>query len=83
MAREETFVHPYIPNSVPEVKTKMLETKGEGLCAIAYPVSNYDEVVSRLQEQGSKMVISAIAEGKRWCYFDTRPGGILLELQEI
>jgi len=28
MAKEETFVHPYIPNSVPEVKTKMLETIG-------------------------------------------------------
>lgn len=59
-----------------------LETKGEGVHHIAFSVSNWDEMVSKLQEQGGRMVVGAIFEGKRWCYFDTKPGGIIVEFMD-
>jgi len=27
-------------------------------------------------------VVGGVYEGKRWCYFDTKPGGILVEFGE-
>jgi len=59
-----------------------LETKGEGVHHIAFSVSNWDEMVSKLQGQGGRMVVGAIFEGKRWCYFDTKPGGIIVEFMD-
>jgi len=35
-----------------------------------------------LQQQGGKMVVGGVYEGKRWCYFDIKPGGILVEFGE-
>ncbi len=61
---------------------EFLKTSGEGVHHIAFKLSNYDEMVSKLQEQGSKMVAGGVYEGKRWCYFDTKPGGILVEFGE-
>ncbi|MBA7609008.1 hypothetical protein ES703_16194 [subsurface metagenome] len=62
---------------------QFLKTKGEGLHHIAFKVSNWDEMVSKLQEQGSKMVLSAINPwGKRFCYFETKPGDIIIEFDE-
>jgi len=59
-----------------------LKAKGEGVQHIAFGVSNYDEVVSKLQEQGNKMVVGGSYEGVRWCFFDTKPGGILVEFRD-
>ncbi len=61
---------------------EFLKTSGEGVHHIAFKLSNYDEMVSKLQEQGGKMVAGGVYEGKRWCYFDTKPGGILVEFGE-
>ena len=59
-----------------------LETKGEGLQHIAFGVSNYEEVISRLQREGNEIVVGGIYNGVRWCFFDTKPGGILIEFRE-
>jgi methylmalonyl-CoA/ethylmalonyl-CoA epimerase len=61
---------------------KFIEEKGEGIHHIALGVSNYDEMVSKLQEQGHPMVVAASFQGCRWCYFETSPGGLVLELRE-
>ena len=62
--------------------SQFLESKGEGVQHIAFGVSNYDEVVPKLQEQGHPMVAGASYKGLRWCYFDTEPGGILVEFRD-
>ena len=64
-----------------------LETEGEGIHHIAFSVSNWDEMVSKLQDEGSKMLVCARVvggtyDGKRWCYFDTKPGGIIVEFMD-
>jgi len=64
------------------VWSQFLETKGEGLHHIALKLSNYDEVVSRLKQQGAKMMAGGTYEGKRWCFFDIKPGGIVIEFGE-
>jgi methylmalonyl-CoA/ethylmalonyl-CoA epimerase len=61
---------------------EFLESKGEGLHHIAFTVSNYDEMVTRLEERGAKMIAGGIYQGKRWCYFATEPGGIVVEFGE-
>ena len=61
---------------------EFLETKGEGLHHIAFSIPNWDEMVARMQKQGAKMVAGGIFEGKRWGYFATEPGGILIEFGE-
>ena len=62
--------------------SQFLETKGEGIDHIAFTVSNWDEMVSKAQEQGGKMVVGASFQGKRWCCFDSGPGGIVVELMD-
>jgi len=63
--------------------SQFLEVKGEGIHHIAFSLSNYDEMVSKLQEQGCMMVAGAITPfGKRWSYFDTKPGGIIVEFMD-
>ena len=59
--------------------SQVLETKGEGLDHIAFAISNYDEMVSKLQEQGHPMVVGGEWHGIRWCYFGTKPGDIVVE----
>jgi methylmalonyl-CoA/ethylmalonyl-CoA epimerase len=61
---------------------KFIEEKGEGSHHIAFGVSNYDEMVSLLQKQKHTMLVAAIFQGERWCYFDTSPGGMVIELRE-
>ena len=62
--------------------SKFIKDKGEGIHHIAYGVSNYDEMVTKLQEQGHPMLVAAIFQGCRWCYFDTSPGGMVVEFRE-
>ena len=61
---------------------KFIKEKGEGIHHIALGVSNYDETVSELAAPGHPMLVAAVFEGCRWCYFDTSPGGIVIELRE-
>jgi methylmalonyl-CoA/ethylmalonyl-CoA epimerase len=43
---------------------RALETKGEGVHHIAFNVSNWNEIVSKLQQQRGRMVAGDIFEGK-------------------
>jgi methylmalonyl-CoA/ethylmalonyl-CoA epimerase len=62
--------------------SKFIKEKGEGIHHIAYGVSNYDEMVSKLQKQGHPLLVAAVFQGCRWCYFDTAPGGMVIEFRE-
>ena len=62
--------------------SKFIEEKGEGIHHIALGVSNYDEVVTKLQKQGHPLLVAASFQGERWCYFDTSPGGLCVEFRE-
>lgn len=64
------------------VWARLLETNGEGMHHIAFTVSNWEEIVSKLKGEGGMMLVCARYEGKRWCYIDTKPGGIIVELAE-
>jgi len=61
---------------------QFLKARGEGLHHISFKVSNWDEMVSKLQEQVTMVVGGINPYGKRWCYFETEPGGIIFELDE-
>ena len=61
---------------------EFLESKGEGLHHIAFTISNFDEMVAGLKKQGAKMIAGGLYQGKRWCYFATAPGGIVIEFGE-
>ncbi len=61
----------------------VLETKGEGIHHISFFTSRWDEMMSELKEQDCKMVAGGIYFGDRWGYFQTNPGGIVVELEEL
>jgi 4-hydroxyphenylpyruvate dioxygenase-like putative hemolysin len=61
---------------------KALRANGEGVDHIAYSTSDYDAVVSELLERGGKMLVAGLFKGKHWCYIDSQPGGIVLDLLE-
>jgi catechol 2,3-dioxygenase-like lactoylglutathione lyase family enzyme len=61
---------------------EFLKAKGEGLHHIAFIISNYEEMVAKLKAKGAKMVAGGLYQGKRWCYFATAPGGLVIELGE-
>jgi 4-hydroxyphenylpyruvate dioxygenase-like putative hemolysin len=62
--------------------SKFIAEKGEGIHHIALGVSNYDEMVDTLREQGHPLLVAAVFNGCRWCYFDTSPGGTVVEFRE-
>ncbi|MBN1376453.1 MAG: VOC family protein [Dehalococcoidia bacterium] len=62
--------------------SKFIKEKGEGIHHMAYGVSNYDEMVSLFQKKGHKLLVAAVFQGCRWCYFDTSPGGMVIEFRE-
>ena len=70
------------PVSSGSLWAKFLEEHGEGIQHMAFGVSNYDEVVSSFLEKGRIMVTSASYRGLRWCYFQTQPGGMLVEFRD-
>ncbi len=36
-----------------------------------------------MRERDAKMMVAALSpQGKRWCYMETRPGGIIFELED-
>jgi len=59
-----------------------LKTKGEGVHHIAFMVSDWEERVSQLKAQGGKMLVGAAFQNSRWCYFETMPGGIIVEYMD-
>ena len=61
-----------------------LKTNGEGLHHIGFdiPTPNWDEMISGLKDQGCKMIVGGIFQGKRWCYFDINPGELVVEFVE-
>jgi 4-hydroxyphenylpyruvate dioxygenase-like putative hemolysin len=61
---------------------EFLKNKGEGIHHVAFSVRNWDERVSQLESQGSKMVVGATYQGKRWAYFDTGHEGLVIEITE-
>lgn len=62
--------------------SKFIEEKGEGIHHFAFGVSNYDEMVDTLTAQGHPLLVAAVFNGERWCYFDTSPGGTVIEFRE-
>lgn len=61
---------------------KFIAEKGEGIHHVALGVSDYDATVERLKSNGHPLLVAAVFNGCRWCYFDTSPGGAVLELRE-
>jgi methylmalonyl-CoA/ethylmalonyl-CoA epimerase len=59
-----------------------VETNGEGIHHIAFTLSNYDEMLARMKAQGCKMIAGGLFQGKRWSYFITEPGGMVVEFGE-
>jgi len=62
--------------------SEFLKSKGEGLHHIAFTVPNWDEMVQIMEQAGIRMAAGGTINGKRWCYFETSPGGIIIELGE-
>ncbi len=62
--------------------SEFIEVKGEGIHHIGFEVSDWDEMILKLQEQGCRMVAGAVYEGKRWGYFETEPGRIIVDFAE-
>jgi methylmalonyl-CoA/ethylmalonyl-CoA epimerase len=62
-----------------------LESSGEGTHHVAFTVQDWAADVARIQEGGSVMVAGATVDkfdNKRWAYFDTHIGGLIVELME-
>jgi hypothetical protein len=62
--------------------SKFIAEHGEGVHHIALGVSNYDEMVEALSSQGHPLLVAAVFNDCRWCYFDTSPGGTVIEFRE-
>jgi methylmalonyl-CoA/ethylmalonyl-CoA epimerase len=62
--------------------SRFIDEKGEGIHHVAFGVSNYDEMVETFTAQGHPLLVAAVFNGCRWCYFDTSPGGTVIEFRE-
>ena len=60
-----------------------IKTHGEGLHHLAFSVPNWEEMASKLQEKGGRMVAGGVGSGRRWGYFHTSPGGVIVEFEEL
>ena len=70
------------PLDAKSIWAKFIAEKGEGIHHMAFGISNYDEMVAKMQAQGHTLLVHAVFEGCRWCYFETSPGGSVLEFRE-
>jgi hypothetical protein len=60
---------------------RIIKTRGEGLYHLSIVVPNWDEVVSKMDKQ--KCLFKAVVpSGKRTCYYEIQPGGLVLEIAE-
>lgn len=78
-------VHLVQPLEGMSVYSEFLKTKGEGLHHRAFThlgIPYWEEAVSGILQQGGSRVAGGDAFGKRWGYYETEPGGIILELVE-
>jgi catechol 2,3-dioxygenase-like lactoylglutathione lyase family enzyme len=64
------------------VWAEFLEANGEGLHHLAFSMPNYDEMVAGVQKHGGKMVFANVLHGKRSCYLETSPGGLIVEFAD-
>ena len=62
--------------------SQFITEKGEGIHHVALGVSNYEEMVTKLQKQKHPLLVAGIFKGERWCVFDTNPGGTTIEFRE-
>jgi 4-hydroxyphenylpyruvate dioxygenase-like putative hemolysin len=62
--------------------SKFIAEKGEGIHHVAFGISDYDEMVEKMRTRGHPMLTAAVFNGCRWCYFDTSPGGTVVEFRE-
>ena len=61
---------------------RFLESCGEGINHIGFNVSNWDDSVDLFKRYGNKMIMAGIFEGKRWCYFRTLSGNVVVEFMD-
>jgi methylmalonyl-CoA/ethylmalonyl-CoA epimerase len=59
---------------------QFVKTRGEGLHHLSLMVSDWDEMVSKMERLGYKKLVGGIAGGERWCYFEVNPGGLIIEI---
>jgi 4-hydroxyphenylpyruvate dioxygenase-like putative hemolysin len=62
--------------------SSFIAENGEGIHHVAFGVSNYDQMVETVTAQGHPLLVAAVFNGCRWCYFDTSPGGAVIEFRE-
>lgn len=77
-----TFIELLQPMDDKSIWAKFIKEKGEGIHHFAFGVSNYDEMVEIFKTQGHNLLVAAVYQGERWCYFDTTPGGMVIEFRE-
>ena len=58
-----------------------LETSGEGIHHLCFDVSNWDEAVTQTKKQGARLLVGARTKEVSWCYFETSPGGLIIEIR--
>ena len=77
-----TFIELLQPMDDKSIWAKFIKEKGEGIHHFAFGVSNYDEMIDIFRNQGHNLLVAAVYQGQRWCYFDTSPGGMVIEFRE-
>ena len=76
------FIELLQPMDDKSIWARFIKKNGEGIHHFAFGVSNYDEMVNALKKQGHELLVAAVYQGERWCYFNTSPGGMVIELRE-
>ena len=80
----ETSVELLQPVEGKSIWAEFLEAHGEGVHHICFGVPNWNEWVERTRKQGGKIVAGGTVWGRtHWCYFQTSPGGIIVEFLEV
>jgi len=79
------------------VWAQFMKSNGEGIQHVAFSVADFDMWVSNIEKQGGKMItggrslmkqeggkftVVGSPEGNRWCYLDTKPGGMVIEFMD-
>jgi len=63
--------------------SEFLETHGGGLHHICYETSDYHGTLAKLEAQGARMITAMIYQGKPFCFLETEPAGLIVELIEV
>lgn len=59
-----------------------VESGREGIHHLAFTVSNWENVVLRMREHGSRIMVGGLCQGKRWCYMEAERGDLVIELMD-